>query len=262
MPWLFTNLITEILLPPMSLLLLGGVGLALLNPRPVFGKVLIVLMLVLFYGVSAPYVSEIALRSLELPAPLGSLSKNHPGAIVVLGGGTYFKAPEYATDTVDSIALERLRYAARLYRQAGIPILVAGGKPQGNALSEAHQMRSALLEDFRVPAKWLEAASDNTYENARNSREILKEAGVDTVFLVTHAWHMPRARLAFEHAGFTVVPAPTGFTTPAGPAALSFIPSARGLLAGRRFLHETLGILWYRLRFQIDAWRAQRKETG
>lgn len=256
MPWLFTNLIAEIILPPTSLLLLGGVGLALLKPRPIFGKTLIVLMLVLFYGVSASYVSETALRSLEPRAPLGYPPQNHPGAIVVLGGGTYFKAPEYATDTVDKIALERLRYAARLYRQTGIPILVTGGRPQGNALSEARQMRSALSEDFRVPAKWLEEASDNTYENARNSRKILKSAGVNVIFLVTHAWHMPRARLAFERAGFTVIPAPTGFTTPSRPVALSLIPSVTGLLSGRRFLHETAGILWYRLRFQIDAWRA------
>lgn len=256
MSWLVTNLIAGFLLPHMSLLLLCGVGIALLKSRPIFGKALIVLMLILFYGASAPYVSETALRSLEPQAPLGALPQNPPGAIVVLGGGTYFKAPEYATDTVDKLALERLRYAARLYRQTGIPILVTGGRPQGNASSEARQMRSALSEDFRVPAKWLEEASDNTYENAKNSREILKRAGVNTVFLVTHAWHMPRARLAFEHAGFTVVPAPTGFTTPSLPDMLSFVPSAIGLLAGRRFLHETAGILWYRLRFQIDAWRA------
>ena len=35
--------------------------------------------------------------------------------------------------------------------------------------------------------------------------------GIRKILLVTSAWHMPRARMLFEHAGFEVVPVPCDF---------------------------------------------------
>ena len=49
------------------------------------------------------------------------------------------------------------------------------------------------------------------------------------IYLVTHAWHMPRAQLAFEHAGFSVIPAPTGYTTRFELTVLDFLPDADAL---------------------------------
>ena len=209
-------------------------------------------MFVLFYAASPPFFSEAALKSLEPSSALTGFPKGQAGAVVVLGGGTFFKAPEYAHDTVSAMTLERLRYAAHLHRQTGILVLVSGGAPQGNAVSEARQMQTALSEDFRVPVQWLEEGSGNTVENARYSREMLRRAGVDTIYLVTHAWHMKRAQMAFERSGFKVIAAPTGFTTRYRTTLLAFIPGADGLVAGRRFLHEVIGILWYRLRLSVE----------
>lgn len=252
MSWLITNLITELVLPPMSLLVLGGLGLLLLKRQPVTSKALIAITFIMFYGFSTPFFAEATLKILEPETALQALDPK-AGAIVVLGGGTYFNPPEYPGDTVSPLTLERLRYGARLQRSTGNPVLVTGGKPLGNPVSEARQMQRVLSEDFGVPVKWLEEASDNTYENASKSRAILREVGVDTIYLVTHAWHMPRARMVFERAGFRVIPAPTGFTTRFRTDVLSFIPSADGLQASRWFLREVMGILWYRLRLEFDA---------
>lgn len=252
MSWLITNLIADLVLPPMSLLVLGGLGLLLLNRRPIIGKALICTTFILFYLFSTPFFAEAALKALEAETALETLDPK-AGAIVILGGGTYFNPPEYPGDTVSPQTLERLRYGARLQRNTGRPVLVTGGKPRGERSSEARQMQRVLSGEFGVPAKWLEEASDNTHENASRSGAILREAGVDTIYLVTHAWHMPRARMVFESAGFTVIPAPTGFTTRYRTDILSFIPSADGLRASRRFLHEIMGILWYRLRLQFVA---------
>jgi len=149
-------------------------------------------------------------------------------AIVVLGGGTYFNAPEYGgIDTVGDGSLLRLRYAARLQRETGKPILVTGGKPLGNASSEAQQMKAVLEKEFNVPVQWAEDASDNTLENARYSYQLLQKTGIKRIYLVTHAWHMPRSAMAFQAAGFEVIPAPTAFTTRFRTDLLSFVPDAK-----------------------------------
>lgn len=114
-------------------------------------------------------------------------------------------------------------------------------------------MQRVLSDEFGITVKWLEEASDNTLENASKSRDILRKAGVNSIYLVTHAWHMARARMVFERAGLNVIPAPTGFTTRYRTDILSFIPSSDGLHNSRVFLHEVMGILWYRLRLQFDA---------
>ena len=143
--------------------------------------------------------------------------------------------------------LERLRYAAHLHRLTGKPILVSGGDPQGSGTPEAVQMKTVLENDFRVPVKWTEETSDNTRQNAYNSLALLKKEGITQIYLVTHAWHMPRASREFERAGFKVIPAATAYTTQHPIGMLVFIPNAGALQQSQLFLHEVIGMLWYRL---------------
>ncbi|HEU0289570.1 MAG TPA: YdcF family protein, partial [Burkholderiales bacterium] len=108
--------------------------------------------------------------------------------------------------------------------------------------------KQVLEADFHVPVQWMEQGSNNTLENARLSYSILAAAGVRRIYLVTHAWHMPRAKLAFERAGFAVIPAPTGYTTRYELTALDFLPGADALYRSNRFFRESIGIGWYHLR--------------
>jgi uncharacterized SAM-binding protein YcdF (DUF218 family) len=248
MSWFVTNLISAFLLPPLNLLLLGAAGVLLWSRRPRVARMLITASLALLWLCSTPYFAEGALHLLE-----GTPRTLDPGtqpadAIVVLGGGTYFHAPEYAGDTVDEAALVRLRYAAKLQRETGKPILVTGGKPLGNDLSEARQMKYVLENEFRVPVRWTEDASDNTLENARYSYRLLQQAGIRRIYLVTHAWHMPRAAMVFRKVGFEVVPAPTAWTTRYKVDLLDFVPRAEALRDSKIFLHELIGLAWYRLK--------------
>ena len=194
---------------------------------------------------STPLAGTALLSLLETPYddPL-----RHPGdAIVVLGAGTYFNAPEYGGDTVNGYSLERLRYGAQLYRRSGKPVLVSGGSPQGNATSEAAHMKALLEEEWRIPVAWSEETSANTLANARNSAVMLARARIRRIYLVTHAWHMPRAQLAFESAGFVVIPAPTRYTTRFELGPLVLLPGSDGMLHSSIFCREILGLIWYRL---------------
>lgn len=250
MSWFLTNLFGAFLLPPLSLLLVAVAGLFINRSSPRLGRFLLTVSVALLWLISTPYLAGQALRLLEdqnavLAAPLPAAD-----AIVVLGGGTYFYAPEYGgANTVSIPTLARLRYAANLQRKTGKPVLVTGGAPLGNALSEAQQMKSALETEFNVPVKWTEDASDNTLENARNSFQLLQKSGIHRIYLVTHAWHMPRSVMAFRSAGFDVVPAPTIFATHYETGLLDFIPNADSMEESRIVMHELIGLLWYRLKF-------------
>lgn len=248
MPWFITNFISAFMLPPLNLLLVAVVGLLLWHKRPRIARTLLGTSIALLWLLSTPYVAEMLLHKLEGEPRAVDAHTPLADAIVVLGGGTYFHAPEYGGDTVSEASLLRIRYAAKLYRETGKPLLVTGGKPVGNTLSEAQQMKQVLEQEFKVPVQWAEGESDNTLENARLSYPILKAAGIKRIYLITHAWHMPRSVQSFQSAGFEVIPAPTAYSTRYQTDLLAFIPSTGALNDSRIFLHEMIGMLWYRLK--------------
>jgi len=249
MSWLMTNLIAAFLLPPLNLLLAGLLGLFLWHRRPRAARILVGLSLTLLWLLSTPMVSSLMLRQLE-GAPVTLDTRQNPAdAIVVLGAGTYLGAPEYGTDTVSADGLVRLRYAARLQRETGKPILTSGGTPQGNLISEAEQMKSVLENEFKVPVQWTENTSRNTFENASFSHAMLSQPGIRRIYLVTQAWHMPRAAAAFRNAGFEVMPAPTMYAVPGPLTVLNLLPNASSLQDSQRVMHEVIGLLWYWMRY-------------
>lgn len=247
MEWWITNLVAALFLPPLNLILIGVLGLAFAKRFRRLGFMLVAASLALLYLFSTPLVSDRLLAWLERDyVPLQSGAEAE--AIVVLGAGRYLDVPEYGGDSVNALALERLRYAARLHRSTGRPILVAGGDPGCVGEAEGILMKSVLETDFRVPVRWTETSSRNTMENARYSYEVLAGQGIRRIYLVTHAWHMPRAEFVFRHAGFEVVPAGTLFTTTETIDPFDFVPQSKGLLKSYFALHEMLGLVWYRIR--------------
>ncbi len=244
------TLVKALVLPPGGLLLLGMAGLMLRRRFPRLGYALATAALGLLYALSTPLVGSLSLSLLEAPYR-NPLERTEGGAIVALGGGTFGWAPEYAADVASPLTLVRLRYAAKLQRASGKPLLLSGGSVRGDTLPEALQMR-AVLNEMQVPVHWTEEHSVDTFTNAMESYRILAPLGITTVYLVTHAWHMPRARLAFEHAGFTVIPAPTGYS--GGElfdiGVHDLLPRASALSNSYYFCHEVLGYLAYRIRMR------------
>ncbi len=184
------------------------------------------------------------LQTLE-GAPVSAADLQKAQAIVVLGGGRYRDPPEYELDTVSEPSLVRLRYAARLQRKTGLPILVSGGLPDGGSVSEADAMKRALEEDLGARVQWVEGQSNNTNQSARDAARLLGAAGIQRILLVTHAWHMPRSVISFSREGLDVIAAPTAFNRePHDP--LDYLPTS--YKKSRNALHEWIGFVWYRLR--------------
>ena len=248
--WELTNTTARLLLPPGGLILLGIVGLALARSHARSGTMVSLFALLALYALSTPLAGRFLLQTLEDPY-VDPAKDRTAGAIVVLGGGSNAGAPEYGADAVSAATLERLRYAVQLQKRTGKPLLLSGGSPTGLGSSEGEQMKAAL-EDFGASAKWVESGSNNTLESARLTRRTLKRAGIDRVYVVTHAWHMPRAKMAFQNAGLQVVPAPTSYTKSSHVLLPDFFPSAAGMQQSASFFHEVAGIAWYRLKFARD----------
>jgi uncharacterized SAM-binding protein YcdF (DUF218 family) len=251
--WIFNAAVSALLLPPLNLILLCALGLWLRRRWPRSGLTLSVaalLMLAFFSTYPGAMLFVAPLEKMNAPLAAGDMAGMQ--AIVVLGAGRISAAPEYGRqDIPSSIALHRLRYAARLQRETKLPILVSGGQPDGSAVSEAAIMARVLREDFAVPVQWLEEESNNTAENARFSAAILRKAGIQRILLVTDAMHMQRAKLVFRQSGLHVVAAPTIFISAARPTIPDYFPRSQWLQHTYYATHEWLGLAWTCLRRTI-----------
>ena len=202
----------SLILPPGGIILLGLLGLML--SRRFLGRFLIVLSLAALYMLSTPLVSEVLMTGLETYPALDDKAISESGAdgILVLGGGRYRDAPEYGQDTVNGIALVRIRYAAWLSRKTGLPVIPSGGiVSKKDEIAEGVLAAEILEKELGVKVAGIEQQSRNTWENAYMTRDLLDRLDIHRVFLVTHAWHMPRALERFQKAGVDAIPAPTGF---------------------------------------------------
>jgi uncharacterized SAM-binding protein YcdF (DUF218 family) len=246
--WLATNLVALALLPPLALVTLLAAGLIVHRRHPRLAMSLILLAAIALYALSTPWVSGVLLKSLEISAPLDPVQLQGVDAIVVLGGGRRLDATEYGHDTLNGLALERLRYGAHLHRASGLPLLVTGGKPGGGTLSEGRIMQQILQDEYGLAARWVEDAAETTWDNARLSATLLQQDGLRRIALVTHAWHLRRAVPQFEAQGLEVVPAGIGFSSTRVDGVLYLLPTPAGLRNSTFALHEWLGILWYKLR--------------
>ena len=194
---------------------------------------------------SLPIVSTTLLTSLEprpQPAPL------HPPLAIVILGGDVEKIIEGPGVVIGPLSLERVRAGAILARSTGLPVLTSGGIVNHTAIPIATLMQDSLVTDFGVPVRWAEGTSFDTWENAQRSAELLRADGIQSVFIVTHAWHMRRSLYAFSRAGIEAIPVPVRHDRAPVFAAGEFVPRVTAWTNSYFALHEWFGLAWY-------AWR-------
>jgi uncharacterized SAM-binding protein YcdF (DUF218 family) len=233
----FNYALSNLLLPPTSLIALTIIGALALRRRRAFGMVLIVGSQLLLLALSMPVIANSLVRSLE-PPPVSIGELKRAQAIVVLGGGRNLGAPEWGGETVNDYTLRRARYGARLARETGLPVYVSGGKPTGGQFAEGTLMRELLALELNSPVKWVEVTSETTREQAQMAAQDLKPQQISRVALVTDAVHMPRAQRAFELAGLAVIGAPTGYTAQRPFAPYQLIPGPIALRESHVALRE------------------------
>ena len=199
---------------PLGLACMLLIGALIWRKKERLGFSLILAALVVLLISSNRWVSYSLAKSLEWQyLPEGEIPESE--VIVLLGGGT--DSAQYPRPTVElNGAGDRILYAASLYKAGKAEkIVLSGGSITwlGARTSTPAEDMAQILEMMEIPgeALWLQPKSQNTYEDALFSAELLREKGVDNVILVTSAMHMPRAVQLFEHQGIEVIPAPTDF---------------------------------------------------
>ena len=243
--------IKQWLMPPGVLFLLLLAAWWLRSRRPRLAALCFAVGLGGLWLMSLPLVVRESARLLETEPPLATADwaglASRADAIVVLGAGRERGDPAWGgDDQPTAMALERMRFAARLAKASGLPVLTSGGLHYGTPPSEAQLMADRLREDFAVEVKWKEEASRTTWENAQLSAKVLQPRGIHRVVVVTQAWHMQRPRGSFERAGFEVVPAPVGFLgrDHARPFA-GLLPESRAMWQSGQLLNEAVGLVGY-----------------
>ncbi len=169
-----------------------------------------------------------------------------PSAIVVLGCRLRFDDRKLI-----GAAARRSHRAAEAYfaRPGGALVLATGGRAWGACGAVEADVLAGDLERCGVPRAHLlrERCSHSTRENAKYAAELLRARGIETVELVTCSFHMRRAKLLFEHAGFSVIAAEatspgtgTGTGTAVGALArlLQFGRERGAMLADARFVQR------------------------
>lgn len=235
----------SIILSPLVLILTTLLGIAVALYWRRIGWICAVVSLAAFYLLATPCVADQLIWALEHRIPANQSGGASPGAIVVLSGDIDH------TDVgvrLGLLSLERVYFAAEQYRESSLPILVTGG-PIGDANpAVADLMAETLSGAFGIPVRWREIKARTTYENAEYSARILKNAGINTVIVVTQRWHMPRAIWSFGKFGIRGLP--TKFAPGTGSHRLELgdlVPTAAGLLRSTYATHELLGIVYYKM---------------
>ncbi|MCA1994127.1 MAG: YdcF family protein [Coleofasciculus sp. S288] len=216
-------------------------------------------LIVLLLG-SNGLVADGLVRSLEWQQiPVGELPK--ADAIVILGGATKSAFPPRPGVELNEGG-DRVLYGAQLYREGKAPVVIASGGRidwRGGGPSESADM-AEILKTLGVPDSAIlqDPTSLNTYQNAVNVRQIVKERGIRRVLLVTSAMHMPRSLRIFQRQEIDAIPAPTDFQvteqdikeplSSTQATVLNFLPDAERLEKTTRALKEYIGLVIYRLR--------------
>jgi uncharacterized SAM-binding protein YcdF (DUF218 family) len=248
--------IEAFILPPGGLLALAVLGLLAWRTR--IGRFATFLAVLGLYLLGTPQVAALLMRPLQIETAKTPEEIRASGAqaIVVTLAGRIRPAREFgAAETLSPLSMQRLRYGAWLARRTGLPIAVTGGALEDEATPLALLAAQALESEYGLQPLVAEAASNTTWENGWFTARLLEQYDVRRVALVTHAFHMERARHSFEAAGLTVVAAPTGFyddDTDNGRTLLGdWLPSGTAMAMSTMALHELTGNLWYRLRPQV-----------
>jgi uncharacterized SAM-binding protein YcdF (DUF218 family) len=246
-----------LVMPPVPMLLLVLLGLALVRRRPRLGRSLAVAGVLATWVVCTPWAGQALQAALTQPPPplpteqIAALRRAPDTAILVLGAGRRTELLEYGQPDLTPLTLERLRYGWWLARQTGLPLGYSGGVGHGarDGPTEAEAVALVTTRDQGVPLRWAEQRSRDTNENARYSVAMLQADGITRLVLVTHGFHQRRALAAFQRAiassgrPLQLIAAPVGLRPLPTGALSDYLPGSQGLFDSSIALHEWLGRL-------------------
>ena len=251
MLFLLSKLLDFVLLPTVWLLALLAAAWLARSPRR--QRQWLGATLGLLIVLTNPALINELLLAWERPAvPLAALPRHADAAVLLTGISQVDKSPH------DRVYLgpgaDRFTNALWLYRAGRVRrIIVSGGS--GAVLAKAHteaEDLATLLRLAGVPnsAILIEDQSRNTHENALFTKRLLAAyPEMDTLVLVTSAFHQRRALGCFQKAGLYPIAFSAGFRSADRRLTPDYwlVPSPAALENWSLLLHEITGWLTYKV---------------
>lgn len=242
----------SLLFMPLSLVFLSLIGAWLIrNPRT--KRILLWTALGLLVFFSNQFLSNLVMRSWELPPVEFSAMEKHRLGIVLTG--TTASRPYTADRVYFHKGADRVTHTVQLYKLGLIEkILISGGSGRltGQHEPEANQFRKAMmLMGVDSAAIIIENETRNTYESAIAVKPMLDSLGfqgADCV-LITSAFHMRRSMACYRKAGVDLMAFPTDYysNAPAFSVDEFLVPSADAISAWQKLFREWIGFAAYKL---------------
>lgn len=205
---------------------------------------------VLLMAVGSGPLTGILLRNLQAgyeTADSTSVRWQPNSLIILLGMGTV-TLPS-GKNEVGPLAYGRIAEALEAYHlcRSTTPhcrVLVTGGDKYRKGVIEA-QVYAEQLRRMGVPSTdlLLETKSQNTWENALYSRQVVDRIHPDAIYLITSGVHMRRALLYFRHFGMSPTPIRSDYLLPWD----TIEPMAFNITLADLALTEYQGLLRYKL---------------
>lgn len=205
---------------------------------------------VLLWALSTAPVANTLMWGLEADVAIPSDATGD--VIILLGGGIIDGVPDLTGQAAPSQQMMgRVVAAVRLYKRLKLPIIVTGGsREEAGTIAEAPVVKR-FLEDLGVPAEMIieEDRARDTVENAQFSAAICRQKNYSRPIVLTSAYHLRRARMAFAAADMDVVLFPAYYLGSSDPKFtwMDWLPRARALYTSSMALHEYVGLLYYRI---------------
>lgn len=241
--YIVSKLFTYLVLPP-------GIFILLLLLASFYAKKFKFIFLLgafVFYALSNSFVADILLTPLETPYNVTLDKTLKADAVIVLAGGSVAGS---ANLPLANDAYKRTVWGLMIAKQTNLPLYFSGAGlykkyTEADAFNDSvNEIRTNLqVEDISLH---VENRSLDTYQNAKFSKKLLEEQGIEnpTIFLVTSAYHMKRSVKLYKYFGFNVIAAATGFKISNKPKNnWSYLPNMGALQKSYIALHEYAGLL-------------------
>ena len=247
---LLATKLLSLLVYPLSLgllLLLVAVISGAIGRRGLSWLMTLLAFLVIYFP-ATEFGSEALMQPLEGRHPAFSPEELPAADAIVLLGGASNGPARFGRGADLNDAADRVMFAAELYYAGKAPIILISGGASATLPPEA-ELLAQQLQALQIPRKQLllESQSLTTYDNAVMAGEMLKNAGLKHILLVTSGAHMRRSLALFEKQGLQVTAAATDHQIPQFADAYrpSWVPTYSRLARSTRAIHEWVGYWAY-----------------
>lgn len=239
-----------ILSPLPVIIILFLIGISNMRDRKFRSGFLLWIISGAIYLFSCEFFADPIILNLEKKYPLISQENIEKSDIYVLLCGGII------TDTIDgnipnANAGSRIMKTVQLYIKNPKKIYISGGSPLQNKESESSVYKRELTA-LGIPADdiIIENRSNNTAENGKYVKEMMKAENIKSAVIITSAVHMPRSMEVFKDKELEFYPAPYNFLAHQEKQNnLAYIPQFKVLKDLYAAFWEYIGIMYYKIRY-------------